>query len=550
MSIINSLSRLFSTNNPIQHYKDAFEYSSDLVLFLNRQFSVIWFNKAFDSFCKEYSINNINDLIADRTLKDAFACDKYPYYFNFTIGSLNFQCQFFSLSADTSGNTFVMVCSIINCKKTIDNLTYIDPITGIGNVTLSAKTVNDFFTQRQLSACSKMLIVGIELSDFDKIDYFYGHTTGDNILTSVAQALQNFYLGNIICRPSGSNLMLMHRFEDDDFDVSDYVDQVVDILKNPIYIDDNNSVSLIANVGVITLPQDAHNRDDAMKNLKLAYQKARKGKDKVSVVFYNQSLSEETTRKLIIEKKLKDVIKNNHLKLVYQPKLDLKTEQIYGFEALLRWHDLELGFISPLDFISIAEDTGQIIPIGKWVLEQVCLQSNEWQKQGHRFKISLNVSIRQLQDPNFIDLFKSVIDETGVDISLIELEITESILSEGSEGIIELFKQIKQMGFTISLDDFGTKYSSLSYLTNIPIDILKIDRSFIMNACENPKDTAIVKTVITLAKELNLRVVAEGVETIDQANLLRTMECDYVQGYYYYKPMNLADVDKLLAEIK
>lgn len=549
MSIIKALTKLSPYHKQLQVYKETFELTSDLVLFFDSDLSLMWENNAFSKFKKEHNIKELNKFVADNVLKNAFNSidnnDLYEFTFNF--GLLHFQAKLSRLKKIK--DTFVLICDNTEHRQSLYNIMYRDPITKIGNLALSIKTVNDFCAEIDNNPQAKMLMMGIDFEGFERIDFVYGYDFGDKVLTNFAKQLQDFKAGNVACRTSGNYILLFHKFENDDFDISDYAKQVIEIFDKPIKVDDKNKVSISTKIGVAVLPENGKNRNEAINSIKLAQKKAYEYYDRVSLVFYEKSFGKKNDHMLEIARKLEYAISNNHLELYYQPKVDIVNKKVCGFEALLRWHDPEFGFISPAEFIPIAENTGKIVQIGLWVFKQVCLQVNSWNKQDFHFKVSLNVSIRQLQDPDFITSFEKILNETGVNRSLIELEITESILSDSLETITLLFKQIKQLGLNISLDDFGTKYSSLSYLTNLPIDILKIDKSFIKDSCNNTKDAAIVKTIVTLAKELRLEVIAEGVEEQKQVALLEHMDCDYIQGYFYYKPMNVKDINILLKSV-
>ncbi len=533
----------------MQIYKKAFNLSSDLVLFFDKTLSILWMNKAFKAFKKEHDIDELADFVPYNLLRnafDAFLNSHDTYECEFSFRHLYFDVKFSTTEMDD--DQFMLVCHSTQHKKTIYELTYVDPITKVGNRTFALKELDEFYEQSALNPDLKMLMLCIGFRNFDRIDYFYSHDVGDRILRHFAQDLQSFKAGNKVFRTSGHGLLLFYKFEEDAFDIDAYVQQVVTIFNKPIQIDEENAIQVLTSIGVVVLPKDAKSTAEALINVNLTNDQSKKLYEKVAVQFYQESFSNKNLTNLTIERRLEDAINNNHLELFYQPKINLAKKQIDGFEALLRWHDPDLGWISPDDFISIAEDTGQIVQIGLWVLKQVCLQSNKWQSQGFNFKLSLNVSIRQLQDPNFFRLFTNIVEETGVDTSLIELEVTESILSESLEEITELFTQIKRLGFSISLDDFGTSYSSLSYLRDLPIDILKIDKSFIKHTCDNAKDMAITKTIVTLSKDLQLQVVAEGVETKEQVSLLESLSCDFIQGFYYYKPLDAKKLESLLTQ--
>ncbi len=522
------------------------QLNSDLVLFLNKDLSIVWNNNSFADFKKRHRMDNLDEFIPTNTLTTASNTPDEVVEFDFTFKEFYFRAKLSQLDKDT----LVVVCYSINHEQTIYDLKYNDVIIDGGNRTFYIEKLVELYDHLYANPHLSLLLLDIDFNNFDRVDHFYGHECGDNILQNIAKNLISFDNNNIVSRISGTNLTLMHLYKKDSFDLDSFMQKVVNVLSEPVKIDDDNSMQILSNIGAVILPQDAKDKNEALRHVILAYEQSKQQYDKVSISFYQKSLGEQSNKYLEIEKRLDEAVKNNFLQLYYQPKIDVKSKQIYGFEALLRWNDPDLGFVSPLDFISVAEDTGQIVQIGLWVLEQVCLQTNAWQQRGLKFKTSLNVSVRQLQDANFINSFKKVIDKTKVDTSLIELEITESVLSDGLSEITELFREIQKLGLSISLDDFGTSYSSLSYLKNLPIDILKIDRSFIKNSCNDSKDAAIAKTIVTLAKELKLEVIAEGVETADQVSLLEEMECDYIQGYYYYKPMPIDDLELILQNIK
>jgi EAL domain-containing protein (putative c-di-GMP-specific phosphodiesterase class I) len=254
--------------------------------------------------------------------------------------------------------------------------------------------------------------------------------------------------------------------------------------------------------------------------------------------FYSVEFFQTANRKMLLEQGLRKVLEQEKLEIYYQPKLDLITNRITGMEALARWNDAELGAVSPTEFIPVAEETGMIIPIGKWVLEEACKQNLEWHKLGYgSLHVCVNISSRQFLQDDFVLMIELVLARSGLAPEYLNLEITEGIALNNMEDAIEKLEKLKDLGITISLDDFGTGYSSLSYIKSLPIDFLKIDRAFIKGITENSQDGAIIDSIITLAHEFDFRVVAEGVEDEQQLQLLTTKKCDEIQGFYFAQPM-------------
>jgi len=256
---------------------------------------------------------------------------------------------------------------------------------------------------------------------------------------------------------------------------------------------------------------------------------------------------------LQMETDLRRAIERKEFVLHYQPIVSLETGTISGFEALIRWQHPERGFVSPDEFISIAEETGLIIPIGQWVLEEACRQIRDWQKQFPQYpplQISVNLSSKQFVNSDLIDQIRKVIEETGIDPYSLKLEITESMVMENFDSAIEMLQQLRKLGIELSIDDFGTGYSSLSYLHRFPISTLKIDRSFVSCMNDNSENGEIVRTIVMLARSLKMNVVAEGVENKEQLAQLAALECEYGQGYYFSRPLAVEGAAKLLAEHK
>ena len=260
-------------------------------------------------------------------------------------------------------------------------------------------------------------------------------------------------------------------------------------------------------------------------------------------------MQQHVYRKMMIEKQLRTALDNEEFELYYQPIMDLKTNEIMGMEALIRWHNNILGQVAPDEFISVAEETGLIIPIGQWVLNTAIEQNARWQKEAYKpLTISINVSVRQLLDPTFLESVKNAIENATMDAAYVVLEITESIAMY-DVSMIEKLYALKELGISLSMDDFGTGYSSLSYLNKYPLDSLKIDKSFVMAMNQDEENKAIVKTIIAIAKQLDLKVIAEGVEGDEEYQFLSEIGCDYAQGYHISRPLPVSTLkDWLIAK--
>jgi EAL domain-containing protein (putative c-di-GMP-specific phosphodiesterase class I) len=292
-----------------------------------------------------------------------------------------------------------------------------------------------------------------------------------------------------------------------------------------------------ASIGICMYPIDAENEQSLMKNADIAMYLA-KEEGKNNYQFYSEDIQSKSLARLSIETNLRFALERNEFSLHYQAKVDFKTNVITGVEALLRWQNPYLGSVTPTQFIPVAEETGLIVVIGKWVLKTACAQNVSWQKQGlPAVCTAVNLSLRQLMDENLIDDIRAALNDSGLEPSLLGLEITESMVMHNPTRMIAVLAKIKSLGVRLAIDDFGTGYSSLAQIKHFPIDTLKVDRSFIHNIPQDAEDRAITEAIITMGKTLSLTVVAEGVETEDQLDFLREHSCDEMQGYYFSKPI-------------
>jgi EAL domain-containing protein (putative c-di-GMP-specific phosphodiesterase class I) len=303
-------------------------------------------------------------------------------------------------------------------------------------------------------------------------------------------------------------------------------------------------VFITSSIGISIYPEDGTEMQVLIKNSDMAVYRA-KEKGRNQFEFFTDELNKKMTKKVNLETNLRMAIERNELQLHYQPIVDLATHSINGLEALLRWKHPILGWISPAEFIPVAEDVGLIVPIGKWIFQRVCLQNLQWQKEGDLpldLRISINISARQFRENDLVETMTSLLKENEIDGQYYTLELTETLIMQDIEHSAKIIKALKDLGIHISIDDFGTGYSSLNYLKRFPIDILKIDRTFISDLTVSADDAAIVSAIIAMAHSLKMKVVAEGVETVQQYAFLKERNCDAIQGFLIAKPLPADEV--------
>jgi EAL domain-containing protein (putative c-di-GMP-specific phosphodiesterase class I) len=312
---------------------------------------------------------------------------------------------------------------------------------------------------------------------------------------------------------------------------------------------DQNEITISASIGITIAPDDALNPQKLIQYADSAmYESKRLNRN--TYQFYTAEIREKVLRKHTVEEALRKAIIEKQFVLFYQPKIDLQTKQCYGMEALIRWQHPDLGLVSPMEFIPVAEETGLIIDIGDWVFEEVCIRAKEWHE---RFpwltSAAVNLSARQFNQDDFTEKLADVLMKTGVKHSIIDLEITESLIMDNVETVVDVLAELQQLGLSISIDDFGTGYSSLGYLKRLPADTLKIDRTFVNEITTDSSDKAIVRSILALADNLKLKVVAEGIEDEEQEKILTEMGCTYAQGYYFSRPLNEAAFTEFLENV-
>jgi len=365
-----------------------------------------------------------------------------------------------------------------------------------------------------------------------------GHDIGDEMLIILADRIGTI-LGkeNLLARIGGDEFVsiIENKKSMDTIDV--LVAEIASIIREPIHIREY-SLNTTASIGIAKYPDDGKTKSMLLKHADSAMYHAKdNGGD--TYAFYTEQLSINIQRRLELEQELVHAMKNQEFRLHYQPQYHLITGKITGVEALLRWHSAVLGHVSPEEFISVAEDTGMIVELGYFVFRSACQEYMKWKDQGLELNlIAINISSVQLRQADAFKNFKSIIDETGMEAKNIEIELTERYIMEYATEKLTILDDLRSIGCRISIDDFGTGYSSMSYLKSLAIDTIKIDKSFISDITTNKHDAQVAKTIIVLSQSLGYEVIAEGVETLEQENVLRSYNCDMAQGYYFAKPMD------------
>lgn len=427
----------------------------------------------------------------------------------------------------------------------IHKLAYYDTLTGLPNRTLFIQTLTERIREQTTSndITERFAVITIDLDHFKDINDSMGHNVGDAILRSVGKRLRAAMPEAATVSRTGEDEFAVTMPLSDDLRTSKELgEKIITVIRGEPFKVFNEQFQVRASVGVSTFPDDAKDPDQVLKNADIALNRAKEeGRDTLKE--YSEDFDRAVQARFQMLRDLRDAMEQNQLQLFYQPQLDLNTGQVFGAEALLRWwkpdNSKEGGtFISPGEFIPVAEQSGLIVPIGEWVLETACHAAKEWsQKYGKDIRIAVNVAAAQFSQSDIVTHTQKVLQETGIPPHMLELEVTESVFMDDIQHTIQTLQNLHSLGVELAIDDFGTGYSSLSYLRQFPIDRLKIDQSFIRNALNNPDDASIAKTIIGLGHSLNLKVIAEGVETIDHERFLQDHKCDEVQGFRYSKPV-------------
>lgn len=455
---------------------------------------------------------------------------------------------------DTSGRINGLVFCLIHvtdrvcAQEKIQFLAYHDELTGLPNRALLLDHLNhdliDAHRHQRLVA-----VLCLDLNDFKNVNDTLGHDLGNQVIKTLATRLsESLRPGDTVARLGGDEFCVVLADLAHLNDIADLIQKILNQFTRSIPILDHN-LYLTAALGISTYPNDGHDPEILLGNANIAMYRAKDSGD--SYQYYSADMTANASERLALENDLRHALERKELLLHYQPQVSLATGKITGVEALVRWQHPVRGLISPAKFIPLAESTNLIIPIGAWVLRTACAQCQAWQEQGlPPLHMAVNFSARQFRLPNLETVIQQILDDTALDPRLLDIELTESILVQNPEAMAVVLGQMEKLGAHISIDDFGTGYSSLSYLKRFPIDILKIDQSFVRDIVTDPDDAAIALAIINMARALGMQTIAEGVETVEQLDFLRRHGCDAIQGYYFSRPVEASGIVALFREQK
>jgi diguanylate cyclase (GGDEF)-like protein len=428
-----------------------------------------------------------------------------------------------------------------------DHLAYHEALTGLPNRILFRDHLTLAIAQARRHE-QMLVVIFISIDRFKRLNDTLGHGMGDRMLCGVAERLARIGdEGDTVASCGGEEFALLVSGVSRTESAVRVAQKVQEALKSPFNFD-GHELFITVSVGIGLYPYDGADAQTLLQNTGVALAGARQqGGDNYQ--FYRADMNDQSFKRLELENSLRRAVERDEFVVYYQPQINIKTSQIVGMEALVRWQHPELGLISPMEFIPLAEETGLIVPIGEWVLRTACAQNKAWQEA--RFaplQVSVNFSPRQFQQPDLVEQVKRAVGDARLEPRYLGIELTESSIMKDAELTIKTLQQLKETGVQVSIDDFGTGYSSLSYLKRFPIDILKIDISFVRNSTTDPRDAAIIRAIITLAHSLNLKVIAEGVETQEQLRFLSSLRCDEVQGYLFGTPLPAEAFRQILLE--
>ena len=463
-------------------------------------------------------------------------------WYSFSISSLS----------DERGKliNYVIITQNITDRKRAEVKLYkqanFDPLTGLPNRRRTAELIDEAL-KRAWQNREKVAMLYMDVDSFKQVNDTYGHLLGDQMLQVTAGRLSQAVDGlGQACHMSGDEFLVFMHYQEEN-EVTELAEHIHNTMRGPIELE-GKRLFVTVSIGISRYPHDCSDVQSMLKNSDIALY-ASKSRGRNCYSFFDSELDARNKRRIELENELRHALGNGELYMVYQTKNHISNLSIYGFEALMRWNSKKLGFVGPDEFITVAEEIGVIDRMGEFALRQACIDLKKFQQQtGRPLTMAVNVSMQQLATDALVGQVSDILQQTGLDPSTLELEITESMLAESIDDVMPILDQLLALGVSMSIDDFGTGYSSLSYLTRFPVNTLKIDRAFVMDMATKQDDAMLTETIITMAHKLNFKVVAEGIEDMDQVALLRQFNCDIGQGYYFTRPLPLKDMTSHLQE--
>ncbi|MEK3855541.1 EAL domain-containing protein [Cytobacillus sp. FSL H8-0458] len=548
-----------------QYYKSLFDNNADFVYSTDLKGNFTSVNPAFEKtfgYSREEIIGKtaltyVSDMDVQRVRMHFYrALRGKEQYYNVYIDSKTGETNLFQLKniPITVNGECVGIYGIgrnITEQKKIEEkiteLAFFDRDTGLPNRMKFTEQL-EMQLKRARKKQKKIAVLSIDIDRFKIINDSLGHFAGDMVLKEISERIERVLpSGSYLGRFSGDKFNLVLSREATIEKVMKASKKILEEISHPLFQSDQEFI-VTASIGVSLYPDDGSDEHILLKNADIATNRSKlQGGNKVT--FFSMEMNQQAMVRLELESYLRKALQKNEFYLCYQPLIDLETGNLYGSEALIRWNHPKLGLVSPGEFIPLAEETGLIADIGGWVLRSACQQNRRWQMLGYEsLSISVNVSAYQFQQPGFLQEVKLALELSGMEPQYLTLELTESTMLRNVEYSIQVMQSLQDIGVKVSIDDFGTGYSSLSYLKDLPINTLKIDRSFINNLRLNTSDVAIVKAIITMGHGLSVKVVAEGVETLEQIELLKELKCHYAQGFYIHKPLMTRDFEEGLSK--
>ncbi|MGN7611232.1 sensor domain-containing protein [Magnetococcales bacterium HHB-1] len=569
--IIKDITECKKTAERLELAKMVFDHAKEAIIVTDHRLHIIDINPVFTSitgFSREEVLNRPLDLTRSGRHGPEFFANLWKQLLSYNLWSGEIwdrrkdgelfpsRCTL-SLIEDREGNpaNFVGIFSDISDIKATEarltRLAYYDALTELPNRLLFRERLTYHCQLAERSTTKKVALMFIDLDRFKYVNDTFGHDAGDQLLIEVSQRIkQCLRKSDTVARLGGDEFTVILPELKHQQHAATVAEKIITSLSKAVTLPDHNQdVFIGASIGIAFYPRDGKNYDEITRSADTAMYHAKEG-GRGNYRFFTQSMNEEAVQQMTLDRDMRTSLKKEEFFLVYQPKVAIPSGHLIGMESLIRWRHPHMGIIPPDVFITLAEENGLIIPLGEWVLEQACQQNKRWLDQGMAsLRVAVNLSARQLQkEEAFIETLKKVLHKTALPPEYLELEITESMVMEDVEKVIATLKAIKALGIYISMDDFGTGYSSLNYLKRLPIDALKIDKSFVRELSSDSEDAAIVTAIISMADSLNLNVVAEGVETPEQLRFLTEQQCEEVQGYYFSPPVPQEAFTELLEE--